>query len=276
MKQRKIKVNDIEICNDREITYIAGNCILESSAVVYETAKTLKRLMKGKKFIYKASFDKANRTSINAYRGPGMKEGLSLLAEVKRKLGLTVIIDVHEPGQAEAVAEVADILQIPAFLCRQTDLIVACARTGRPLNIKKGQFLSPWDTVNIVKKAESAGNNKIMLTERGSSFGYGNLVVDMRGLEIMKQETGCPVIFDATHSVQKPGGLGHATGGDSAMAPVLSRAAVAVGIAGLFFETHPEPSKALSDGPNSIALRDVAKLVNIISKIDETVKGKKK
>ncbi|MDD4004463.1 MAG: 3-deoxy-8-phosphooctulonate synthase [Elusimicrobiaceae bacterium] len=272
MKQTTVKIRDIEIGNRTELAFIAGNCIIENEEIVFETARTLKRLLKGKKFLFKASFDKANRTSVTAYRGPGLKEGLRILGALKSELRLPLVIDVHEPCQAEAVAEVADMLQIPAFLCRQTDLVIACARTGRAVNIKKGQFLSPWDTVNIVKKAHSAGNRRILLTERGNSFGYGNLVVDMRGLEIMKNETGCPVIFDCTHSVQKPGGLGHATGGDAALAPALARAAAAVGIAGLFFETHPEPAKALSDGPNSLALRDVSKLVNIISAIDELTK----
>lgn len=272
MKQNKIKIRDFELSNTSELAYIAGNCVIESEEIVFETALALKKLMKGKKFLFKASFDKANRTSVTAYRGPGLKEGLRILGAVKSELSLPIVIDVHEPAQAEAAAEVADMLQIPAFLCRQTDLILACAATGRAVNIKKGQFLSPWDTVNIVKKAYSTGNKKILLTERGNSFGYGNLVVDMRGLEVMKNETGCPVIFDCTHSVQKPGGLGHATGGDAAMAPVLARAAAAVGIAGLFFETHPNPAKALSDGPNSIALRDAAKLVNIISELDSVTK----
>ncbi len=219
----------------------------------------------------KASFDKANRTSLTAYRGPGLTKGLEILEKAKRITGLPLVVDVHEPWQAEEVARVADMLQIPAFLCRQTDLVLACAATGKAVNVKKGQFLAPGAMEQVIKKIESEGNHKILLTERGASFGYGDLVVDMRSLEIMKQ-FGYPVIFDATHSVQKPGALGTATGGNSALAPVLAKAATALGIAGVFFEAHPNPKEALSDGPNSLDMKQVEKMTRQLSQIDALVK----
>jgi len=273
MKNAVINVGGVKFSNAIPAAFIAGPCVIESEELLYKTGKTLKELCAKQKrgFVLKASFDKANRTSIKAFRGPGMQEGLGIVARVKEKLGVPVVIDVHEAGQASEVAEVADMLQVPAFLCRQTDLLVACAKTGKPVNVKKGQFLSPWDVKNIAAKLEAAGNKNILFTERGTTFGYGNLVVDMRSLAIMK-ETGYPVIFDCTHSVQKPGGLGTATGGDAVYAPVLARAAAAVGVAGVFFEAHPNPAKALSDGPNSIRLNEASKLVKIISEFDSLAK----
>jgi len=217
--------------------------------------------------VLKASFDKANRTSHGSFRGIGMENALVFLKDLKVRLGLPLLIDVHEPGQAARVAEAADILQVPAFLCRQTDLLFACADTGRAVNVKKGQFLSPWEAENIVKKLESRGASGIMLTERGSSFGYGNLVVDMRSLELMK-DFGYPVVFDCTHSVQRPGGLGTATGGDRRFIYPLAKAAAALKIAGIFFEAHPRPGKALSDGPNSLKLDAVRPMVSALNRVD--------
>lgn len=225
----------------------------------------------GLPWILKCSFDKANRTSIRSYRGPGLSKALRIFDKVKRAVGVPFLTDVHEASQAAPVAKVADVLQIPAFLCRQTDLLVACGRTSKPVNIKKGQFLSPWDIRNAIEKVESTGNRKILVTERGTSFGYNNLVVDMRSLAIMRG-FGYPVIYDATHSVQLPGGLGHATAGERKFAPPLARAAAAVGVAGIFLETHPDPDHARSDGPNSVKLADVPALVRLITEIDRLVK----
>jgi 2-dehydro-3-deoxyphosphooctonate aldolase (KDO 8-P synthase) len=228
-----------------------------------------KRLGAG--FVLKCSYDKANRSSLSSYRGIGVRDGLRALDSVRRSLGVPLLVDVHEPEQAEWAAEAADILQIPAFLCRQTDLLLACGRTGKAVNIKKGQFLSPWEMVNAVEKVASTGNRQVIVTERGASFGYRNLVVDMRSLEIMKG-LGCPVVYDATHSVQLPGALGHATGGQREFVAPLSRAAAAVGIAGIFFETHPTPDRALSDGPNSLPLKEAEPLVRQLMAIDRIVK----
>jgi 2-dehydro-3-deoxyphosphooctonate aldolase (KDO 8-P synthase) len=222
-------------------------------------------------FIYKSSFDKANRSSVKSFRGPGIEEGLRVLAEVKRQLGVPVLTDVHEDTPLDEVAEVADVLQTPAFLCRQTNFIVNVAAAGRPVNIKKGQFLSPWEMQNVADKARSTGNEQIMVCERGVSFGYNNLVSDMRSLAIMRT-TGCPVVYDATHSVQLPGGKGSASGGQREFVPVLARAAVAAGVAGLFMETHPEPEKALSDGPNAWPLGDMQPLLETLQALDQTVK----
>ena len=219
----------------------------------------------------KCSYDKANRSSLSSYRGMGVREGLRELGSIRRRLGVPLLVDVHEPEQAEWAAEAADILQIPAFLCRQTDLLVACGRTGKIVNIKKGQFLSPWEMVNAVEKVASTGNRQIMVTERGASFGYRNLIVDMRSLEIMK-ELGCPVVYDATHSVQLPGALGHATGGQREYVQPLARAAAAVGVAGVFFETHPNPDRALSDGPNSLPLAEAASMVADLQALDKISK----
>jgi 2-dehydro-3-deoxyphosphooctonate aldolase (KDO 8-P synthase) len=232
------------------LALIAGPCVIESEEHVHFLAAEIRKIVGA--FVFKASFDKANRSSVASYRGPGLEEGVRILAGLRRE-GYAVLTDIHEPSQAEKVAEAADILQIPAFLCRQTDLLLEAGRTGRTVNIKKGQFVSPHDIRNAAEKVVSTGNNKILLTERGSSFGYNNLVVDMRGLEIMR-EFGWPVIFDATHSVQIPGGLGHASGGESKFIPTLARAAVAAGVDGVFIEVHEAPERALSDGPNALRL----------------------
>ncbi len=269
-KQKEVKVKNVVFSNDKPLVYIAGPCVIETPEAYAAEARKLKAVFAALKtpFVLKASFDKANRTSHKSFRGIGMEAALDFLKDLKNKLDLPLLVDVHDPAQASRVAEVADILQIPAFLCRQTDLLFACADTGRAVNVKKGQFLSPWDAENIVKKLESRGAKGIMLTERGSCFGYGNLVVDMRGLEIMK-EFGYPVIFDATHSVQRPGGLGTATGGDRRFIMPLAKAAAAQKIAGLFFEAHPNPAKAFSDGPNSLKLEAVKPLVAALNRVDK-------
>ena len=248
------KIQSVEI-GGKQPFFILGPCALESEDFAWEMARSIKEIATKLDipFIFKASYDKANRTSVNSFRGPGVREGCSILAAIGKELQIPVVTDVHTANVAEIAAEYVDLLQIPAFLCRQTDLLEACAKTGRPSNIKKGQFLAPWDTVNIAEKMRAFGCNDFMICERGTTFGYNNLVVDMRGLYWMKQE-GFPVVFDATHAVQRPGGLGGATGGDGELAPVLAAAAVAVGIDGLFMEVHKDPSKALSDGPNQIPL----------------------
>ena len=271
--QKTIKIGAVQISNKLPLVFLAGTCVIESEKHYIDTAKKLKQLIAktGHPYILKASFDKANRTSLSAYRGPGLAKGLSILQKAKQITGLPLVVDVHEPWQADEVAQVADMLQIPAFLCRQTDLVLACAATGKAVNVKKGQFLAPSAMEQVIKKIESQGNHNILLTERGASFGYGDLVVDMRSLETMKQ-FGYPVIFDATHSVQKPGALGTATGGNSKLAPVLAKAAAALGIAGVFFEAHPNPAKALSDGPNSLDMKQVAKMTAELAQIDELVK----
>ncbi len=251
---------------------IAGPCVIESESIVMETAKKLKEITNkyNVDFFLKASFDKANRTSINSFRGLGIDEGLRILKSVKTELGLKIVTDIHLPEQAEKVAEVADILQIPAFLCRQTDLLVAAACTGKIVNVKKAQFLAPWDMSNVVRKIEDSGNRKIMLCERGSSFGYNTLVVDMTSLVEMKK-IGYPVIYDATHSVQKPGGEGHATGGNREYVKYLARAAAAVGIDGMFAEVHPDPDNALSDGANMIKLSDFEGVLNEVLMVHNLV-----
>ena len=271
--QKTVQVGSIRISNKLPLVFLAGTCVIESEKHYIDTAKKLKQIIAktGHPYILKASFDKANRTSLSAYRGPGLAKGLAILQKAKQITGLPLVVDVHEPWQAEEAAQVADMLQIPAFLCRQTDLVLACAATGKAVNVKKGQFLAPGAMEQIIKKIESQGNHNILLTERGASFGYGDLVVDMRSLEIMKQ-FGYPVIFDATHSVQKPGALGTATGGNSKLAPVLAKAATALGIAGVFFEAHPHPEQALSDGPNSLNLKQVAKMTAELAAIDQLVK----
>ena len=257
----------------RPLALIAGPCVIEDEAATLRIAAYLKRLGEdlGVGVIFKASYDKANRTSGESFRGPGLAEGLAILAKVKREYGLPVLSDVHDTAQVESAAEVLDILQIPAFLCRQTDLLMAVARTGRGVNVKKGQFLAPWDLTNIVRKIESCGNRNILLTERGSSFGYNNLVVDMRSLVIMR-ELGYPVVFDATHSVQLPGGRGNASGGERRFVGPLSRAAAAVGIDALFWEVHENPDKALCDGPNSLHLEGLRERVEALLAIDRIVK----
>jgi 2-dehydro-3-deoxyphosphooctonate aldolase (KDO 8-P synthase) len=242
---------------------IAGPCVIEDRDTLFEVAKAVRELQEKFKehtFIFKASFDKANRSSVNSYRGPGLEKGLELLAEVKEKFGLPVTTDIHESWQAEPVAEVADVIQIPAFLCRQTDLLLAAARSGRTVNVKKGQFMAPWDMKNVAEKLASGGARDFWFTERGTCFGYNDLVVDMRSIPIMKGYVST-VIFDATHSVQRPGGLGDRSAGDREFVPFLARAAVAVGVDGLFFETHPEPDKALSDGPNMLPLSEFKDLL---------------
>ena len=259
--------------NDLPLALIAGPCVLESRAHALEMAAALKEIAQRLKLglVYKSSFDKANRTSAKSARGLGLKEALPIFAEVKEATGLAVTTDVHEPEQCAVVAEAVDIIQIPAFLCRQTDLLVAAARTGKPVNVKKGQFLAPWDMKNVVAKLLSAGNPNVLLTERGVSFGYNTLVSDMRALPILA-ETGAPVIFDATHSVQQPGGQGTASGGERRFVPVLARAAVAVGVAGLFIETHQDPDRAPSDGPNMLPLKQLEPLLKELIEIDRLTK----
>ena len=262
-----------EVGLDRPFFLIAGTCVIEGEASALAVAERLKTITGalGIPFIYKSSFDKANRSSHDSPRGPGMEEGLRILERVKTELGLPVLTDVHEDTPLDEVASVVDVLQTPAFLCRQTNFIQNVARAGRPVNIKKGQFLAPWDMGNVVEKARATGNRQIMVCERGVSFGYNTLVSDMRGLAIMRA-TGCPVVFDATHSVQQPGGLGSKSGGQREHVPVLARAAVAVGIAGLFMETHPDPEHALSDGPNSWPLDKMQPLLETLLELDRTVK----
>jgi len=254
---------------------IAGPCVVESESLALETAGRLKEITGrlGIPFIYKSSFDKANRTSLESFRGPGIDEGLRILAEVKRQVGVPVLTDVHEDTDIAQVAAVVDVLQTPAFLCRQTNFITRVASAGLPVNIKKGQFLAPWDMQNVVDKARAAGNEQILVCERGASFGYGNLVSDMRSLAILR-ETGCPVVFDATHSVQLPGGLGGSSGGQREFVPVLARAAIAVGVSGLFMETHPDPDRALSDGPNAWPLDFVESLLETLRELDAVTKSK--
>jgi 2-dehydro-3-deoxyphosphooctonate aldolase (KDO 8-P synthase) len=272
-----MKLCGFEAGIDRPLFLIAGPCVIESEAMALDTAGRLKELCAqvGVPFIYKSSYDKANRSSGQSFRGLGMDEGLRILAEVRRQIGVPVITDVHTVEEIPAVAAVADVLQTPAFLCRQTDFIQAVAATGKPVNIKKGQFLAPGDMKNVVAKAKAAngGADTIMVCERGVSFGYNTLVSDMRGLAIMR-ETGCPVVFDATHSVQQPGGQGDRSGGQREFVPVLARAAVAAGIAGLFAETHPDPANALSDGPNAWPLHLMRELLETLRDIDALVKQK--
>jgi 2-dehydro-3-deoxyphosphooctonate aldolase (KDO 8-P synthase) len=268
-----MKLCGFDAGNDQRIFLIAGTCVVESEQMAMDTAGMLKEICDDLNIplIYKSSFDKANRSSRDGFRGPGMEEGLRILAKVKKQLGLPILTDVHEDTPMGEVAEVADVLQTPAFLCRQTNFILRAAAAGKPVNIKKGQFLSPWEMQNVVDKAKSTGNDKIMVCERGFSFGYNNLVSDMRSLAVMRG-TGCPVVFDATHSVQLPGGKGTASGGQREFIPVLARAATAAGVAGLFMETHPDPSKALSDGPNAWPLGQMKELLETLVSIDQCVK----
>jgi 2-dehydro-3-deoxyphosphooctonate aldolase (KDO 8-P synthase) len=260
---------------DQPFFLIAGPCVVESEGLILDTAGKLKELTTRLEtpFIFKSSFDKANRSSRTSFRGPGMEEGLRILSEVKRQLGLPVLTDVHEDTPLNEVAAVADVLQTPAFLCRQTNFIVSVCSQKRPVNIKKGQFLSPWEMQNVVDKARSTGNEQIMVCERGFSFGYNNLVSDMRSLSVMRA-TGCPVVFDATHSVQLPGGRGDASGGQREFVPVLARAAIAAGVAGVFMETHPDPDKALSDGPNAWPLARMEALLTTLKELDRIVKSR--
>ena len=253
--RQTVKINDIRIGPEQPLALIAGPCVIESFDITFRTASFLKDLTQQMNIplIFKSSYDKANRTSIESFRGPGLEEGLKILQRIKQELELPVISDVHRIGEIAAAAEVLDVIQIPAFLCRQTDMLLAVSKTGKPINIKKGQFLSPWDMSNVVGKVTSTGNKSILITDRGAMFGYNNLVVDFRGIPVM-QQTGYPVIFDATHSVQLPGGAGSSSGGKREFAPVLARAAVAAGADGIFMEVHPDPDRALCDGPNALPL----------------------
>ena len=268
-----MKLCGFEAGIDQPLFLIAGPCVIESEQLALDTAGRLKELCAGLglPFIYKSSFDKANRTSSKSFRGPGLEEGLRILGEVKKQIGVPVLTDVHEDTPLAEVAAVVDVLQTPAFLVRQTNFIQNVARQGIPVNIKKGQFQAPWDMKNVVAKVRETGNEQIMVCERGVSFGYNTLVSDMRGLAIMR-ETGCPVVFDATHSVQQPGGQGTSSGGQREFVPVLARAAVAAGVAGVFMETHPEPDKALSDGPNVWPLGRMQELLEVLMTIDKAVK----
>ncbi len=270
---KRIKLRDFEIGGDK-LTILAGPCVIESQEILEQTAKGLKEVTKELdiNFVFKSSFDKANRTSITSFRGPGLTKGLEMLNLVKEKYKVPIVTDIHTPDQAAIAAEVADILQIPAFLCRQTDLLVAAAKTGKIVNIKKGQFLAPEQMGSLVKKVEDSGNNNILLTDRGASFGYNNLVVDFRGIPIM-QSFGYPVVFDATHSVQLPGANGNCSGGDRRFVPTLAKAAMAAGANVLFFEVHPEPDKGLCDAPNMIALKDTKELFAVCKNIFEVVKS---
>ena len=274
IKAHAVAVGGFRFGNDLPLAIIAGPCAMESRDHALETASALKEMTArlGLGLVYKSSFDKANRTSSASARGIGLGEALPIFAEVKERLGLPVTTDVHEIEQCAPVAEVVDILQIPAFLCRQTDLLVAAARTGRVVNVKKGQFLAPWDMANVASKITEAGNPNVMVTERGASFGYNTLVSDMRSLPIMAETTGAPVIFDATHSVQQPGGKGSTSGGQREFVPVLARAAVAVGVAGVFIETHADPDRAPSDGPNMVPLREMEALLAELKAFDALAK----
>ncbi len=270
---RTVEIGSIRVANHLPLMVFAGPCQMESRAHALEMASALKEIAGrlGLGLVYKSSFDKANRTSLEGKRGIGLKQALPVFAEIRESLGLPVVTDVHEIGQCAAVAEVVDVLQIPAFLCRQTDLLIAAAATGKVVKVKKGQFLAPWDMKNVVDKVVGSGNPNVILTERGASFGYNTLVVDMRSLAIMA-ETGCPVVFDATHSVQQPGGQGTSSGGDRRFVPVLARAAVGVGVAGLFIETHQNPDQAPSDGPNMVTLKELEGLLRGLMELDGVVK----
>jgi 2-dehydro-3-deoxyphosphooctonate aldolase (KDO 8-P synthase) len=269
-----VRVGDVTFGNDLPLAVFAGPCQMESRAHALEMASALKEICRSLNIglVYKTSFDKANRTSLSGKRGIGLEGAIAVFAEIRETLGLPIVTDVHENDQCARVAPVVDVLQIPAFLCRQTDLLIAAARTGRVVKIKKGQFLAPWDMRNVVDKVVASGNPNVMLTERGASFGYNTLVTDMRALPIMA-ETGCPVIFDATHSVQQPGGQGTSSGGDRRFVPVLARAAVAVGVSGVFIETHEDPDHAPSDGPNMVPLKDFPALLRSLIAIDRLIKS---
>ena len=268
---RPVKINDKVIFGGKKpLVLIAGPCVIESPSGTLRIAEAIKKITSklNVPFVFKASYDKANRTSINSFRGPGLYEGLKVLSQIKTKLEVPILSDVHDVNQAQMAGEILDIIQIPAFLCRQTDLIVAAAKTGKVVNVKKGQFMAPWDISGIIKKMEEAGNRNLLLTERGVSFGYNNLITDFRALPIMRA-LGYPVVFDATHSVQKPGGLGSSSGGESQYIPLLARCAVAAGVDAIFLETHPNPLKALSDGPNTLPLKNLEKLLKELVAIDQ-------
>ena len=270
---KTITLQKYKIANDQPLTLIAGPCQIESRAHAFEIASALSEICGklGMNWIYKSSYDKANRSSVNTARGIGMEEGLQILSDVREKFGVPVLTDVHEPEQCAIAAQAVDVLQIPAFLCRQTDLLLAAGKTGKVIHVKKGQFLAPWDMKNVAAKIASTGNENILLCERGASFGYNTLVSDMRSLPIMAQ-TGYPVIFDATHSVQQPGGQGDRSGGQREFVPVLARAAIATGVAGVFIETHQDPDKAPSDGPNMISLKDMPQLLSTLQAFDRLAK----
>jgi 2-dehydro-3-deoxyphosphooctonate aldolase (KDO 8-P synthase) len=274
MLTKLVKIGAVEVGAGRPLAVIAGPCVIESRDSALTHAARLKEAADrvGVPFIFKSSYDKANRSSANSYRGPGLERGLEILAEVKNTVGVAVLTDVHEKEQVAPAKEIIDILQIPAFLCRQTDFVIAVAESGRVVNVKKGQFLAPWDMANVAQKILSTGNDQILLTERGVSFGYNNLISDMRSLVVMR-ELGYPVVFDATHSLQLPGGLGHASGGERKFIPHLARAGVAVGIDALFMEVHQDPDRALSDGPNSLALADIEGLLRVVKEIDAIAKA---
>jgi 2-dehydro-3-deoxyphosphooctonate aldolase (KDO 8-P synthase) len=271
-----IRTGPFSIGGQNPLALIAGPCVIESEKITRDIAEKLKRITEdlGVPLIFKASYDKANRSSIHSFRGPGLSEGLKILQKIKTDLNLPVLSDVHSEEEIEAAAEVLDVLQIPAFLCRQTDLLVKAARTGKPVNVKKGQFMAPWDMKNVVHKLEESGNKNILLTERGATFGYNNLVVDMRSLVLMR-DYGYPVVFDCTHSLQQPGGQGTQSGGQREMIPDLARGAVAVGCDALFLETHPDPDQALSDGPNMLKLNLLPELLEQLMNLDQLVRGKR-
>ena len=273
-KVREVKITDTITVGNSEIFLIAGPCVIESEDLVMEVAGKMKEITEkqGIKYVFKASFDKANRTSINSFRGPGLEKGLEILSRVKSKYNLPIATDIHEPWQCKEASKVIDILQIPAFLCRQTDLFIAAAETGKAVNIKKGQFLAPWDMKNVIKKFEEVGNPNIMLCERGTTFGYNNLVVDMRALLEMRK-LGYPIVFDATHSVQIPGGQGETTGGNREYVYPLMRSAAAIGIDGIFAEVHPDPDNAMSDGPNMLRLDKIEEVLKSVKKFDDIVKN---
>ncbi len=273
MSLKSVKINGLELGAGKPLALIAGPCVIEGRESAIRHASLLKEVTDrvGVPFIYKSSYDKANRTSLESYRGPGIEKGLEILAEVKEKVGVPVLTDVHEKEQVRLVKKVADILQIPAFLCRQTDFVMEVARSGKAVNVKKGQFLAPWDLQNVVEKILSTGNEKVIVTERGVSFGYNNLVADMRSLAVLR-DLGYPVVFDATHSLQLPGGIGKASGGQRQFISSLAQAGVAVGIDAVFMEVHEDPERALSDGPNSLPLRELEGLLRRLKKIDTVVK----
>jgi 2-dehydro-3-deoxyphosphooctonate aldolase (KDO 8-P synthase) len=274
MTMHPVVIGSMTVGAGHPLALIGGPCAIEGESFMLDVASRLRDIAAkaGVPFIFKSSYDKANRTSIRSYRGPGLSEGLEILQKIKDIVGVPVLSDVHTVEEVESAAEVLDVLQIPAFLCRQTDLVVAAARTGKPVNVKKGQFLAPWDTKNIVEKVRSVGNDQVLLTERGASFGYNNLVADMRSLVVMRS-FGVPVVFDATHSVQLPGGAGTASGGQREFVPYLARAAVATGCDALFMEIHPDPDQAPSDGPNMLRLEDLPVLLTQITQIDRLVRG---
>jgi len=271
--QRVIEIGNVRVGNQLPLVLIAGPCVIEDEKLALTSAEKLKKMTDdlGMGLIYKSSYDKANRSSIKSFRGVGVQKGLGILKKVRKKFGIPILSDVHSEMEIPAAGDVLDVLQIPAFLCRQTDMLVSAARTGKVVNVKKGQFMSPWEMEKVVGKIRSAGNDRCMVTERGSSFGYNNLVNDFRGIAIMAK-TGAPVIYDATHSVQLPGAMGESSGGEREFVPALSRAAVAVGIAGIFMEVHPEPEKAPCDGPNMIRIKDLPKLLAQLRAIDGVVK----